>query len=846
MIRILYADDEPMMLDLTKEFLEMDPGLSVEIVASAAEAIGTLQRQTYDVVISDYQMPGMDGLEFLRWLRSSGNNVPFILFTGKGREDVVVKALDDGADYYVQKGTDTKAQFAELRHKVRLVNERRTATKAFKESEERHRSLFETMNQGVIYLDDRGKVLAANPAALAFLGAKPEELEGLFSNQGKPLLTDLGGAPITSEETPWAKAMRENRTIKSEVVMMVQGRDRGVFEVSCIPAPVETGAAEQYYVIFNELTDRYRADASERRFRELFDNMEEGVALHRMVLDASGEAVDYEVLEVNRGFERLIGLKRTEVVGQLASELYGVGVAPYLQEYAKVASSGEPYRFEAFYAPLGKHLIISAISSHKGFFATAFFDITDIKTLESSLQELNEVIRALLDAQKEMTFLLRPDGTILVANRTACRKLGKDLEEMRRLKVTDIVDQETWERYQVIGTRVMRTGQGEVFEDLLQGREYEFNIHPVRNISGNVDRLAVTIYDITELRGALQEAAAGEMRLSLAVEGIGDGIWDMDMVSNQVAYSKRLEEMLGYVPGEIGSNRAGWQALVHPEDLEMVREDYQRFVADGCHLYSSEHRLLCRDGNYRWVLDRGVVIERLPDGTPKRMVGTHMDITRRKLMEEALRREEDKFHSLVEQSTDGVVLVGTSGKLVLVNGAFERITGMSRGTLIGSTIFDIQQRMTINMPEKGANDRMVELVTAMLQGSASARMSESFEVEFLNPDERKMNLTLKPFPIRTETGMMMGVIVVDNTERHLSEDALHLANTKLNLLNSITRHDILNQVMILKMNVERERVQARDQDSRQRLEKIAKAVENIRRQVSFTSDYQDMGVQAPE
>jgi PAS domain S-box-containing protein len=452
-----------------------------------------------------------------------------------------------------------------------------------------------------------------------------------------------------------------------------------------------------------------------------------------------------------------------------------------------------------------------------------------------------------MDAQKEVTLLLDPDGSVLIANKTACLKLNRELEELRHLKVSDLIEPRLWERYRRIGEGVISSGKGEVFEDVIEGSEYEFNIHPVFNRAGVVDRLAVTIYDITELRGALQSAAEGEMRLSLALDGIGDGIWDMDMVSNHVVYSKRLEEMLGYPPGEIGSDQARWQALVHPDDLEEARKDYQRFVAEGCRLYSSEHRLRCRDGSYRWILDRGVVIDRLPDGTPKRMVGTHMDITRRKEMEEALRREEDKFHSLVEQSTDGVVLIDEGGKLALVNGAFENIIGMERGALIGRSIFDMQAHMTVLSPEKGAREKMMSSVHAFLEGKMeAATVHQTYEVEYLNPDGRKKSLTLKPFPLRTGMGMMIGVVVIDNTDRQLAENALHLANTKLNLLNSITRHDILNQVMILKMNIERERLQAHDQNSRQRLEKIAMAVENIRRQVSFTSEYQDMGVHAPE
>jgi PAS domain S-box-containing protein len=844
MIRILYADDEPLMLDLTKEFLEMDGTLGVETASSAVEALDLLGKGSYDVVISDYQMPGMDGLEFLRVLRSSGKAVPFILFTGKGREDVVVKALDEGADFYVQKGTDTRAQFAELRHKVRLVHERHRAAQAFMESEERHRSLFQTMTQGVIYLDSKGQVLAANPAALELLKARDDGAASLLS-EIENQLTSMDGRHIEPSDTPWSRAVRERGSVRSEMVVLSRAGERSVFEVSCIPVQVETGAPEQYYMIFNEVTDRYRADDSERRFRDLFDNMNEGVAVHRMAYNGYGEAIDYEILEVNRGFERLMRMQRSEVVGKLASKAYGLDRAPYLPEYAEVARSGQPLKFETYYSPLGKHFVVSAISSQKGQFATVFFDITDIKDLERSLQQLNDVMKALMDAQKEVTFLIKPDGEILIANRAACLQFNMGLEQMRGKSAQDLIGKDTWQRYKAIGDRVVRSGTGEVFEDMINGREYEFNVHPVRSPSGEIDRLAVTIYDITDLRGALHDAAAGELRLSLAVDGIGDGIWDMDLVNNRVVYSPRLEAMLGYAPGEIGRDQARWQDLVHPDDLESARLDYQRFVAEGSHLYSSEHRLRCRDGSYRWILDRGVVIDRLADGTPKRMVGTHMDITGRKEMEERLRREEEKFHNLIEQSTDGVVLVDEHGTVILVNRAFERITGVSRQTVVGSDILAKQGRRRLRMPSENAHMQMIDMLRRLKEDGLSG-VGEAIEVDLPVSGGPPMSLSMKPFPIRTDSGVMMGIIVTDNTKRKLAENALHLANTKLNLLNSVTRHDILNQVMVLKMNVEQERRHAHDDASRHRMERIANAVESIRRQVSFTSDYQAMGVRAPE
>ena len=115
MYTILYVDDEPSLLETGKIFLERSGKFSVDIVTSAPAAITLLNTKNYDAIIADYQMPCMDGIEFLKRIRSSGNIIPFILFTGRGREEVVIQALNEGADFYLQKGGDPIAQFTETR-----------------------------------------------------------------------------------------------------------------------------------------------------------------------------------------------------------------------------------------------------------------------------------------------------------------------------------------------------------------------------------------------------------------------------------------------------------------------------------------------------------------------------------------------------------------------------------------------------------------------------------------------------------------------------------------------------------------------------------------------------------
>lgn len=134
---ILYVDDEPTLLEIAKLFLERNGDYLVETRESADTAMEILEKTRIDAVISDYQMPGKDGLEFLRIIRENPelNDIPFILFTGKGREDIVIAAIEGGADFYLQKGGNPKAQFAELQHKIHQAIRRRQSERAFVENQ---------------------------------------------------------------------------------------------------------------------------------------------------------------------------------------------------------------------------------------------------------------------------------------------------------------------------------------------------------------------------------------------------------------------------------------------------------------------------------------------------------------------------------------------------------------------------------------------------------------------------------------------------------------------------------------------------------------------------------------
>ena len=178
MISVLYVDDDLSLLEIGKLFLERTGEFQVELRDSAVKAVDLLKTTTFDIIISDYEMPVMNGLEFLKEVRSTLGEIPFILFTGRGREEVVIQALNDGADYYLQKGGDPKPQFVELTHKMKLAVQRRNISIELKESEQRYREVVETQSEFICRFTPEGITVFVNEAYCRYFGKRREEIIG--------------------------------------------------------------------------------------------------------------------------------------------------------------------------------------------------------------------------------------------------------------------------------------------------------------------------------------------------------------------------------------------------------------------------------------------------------------------------------------------------------------------------------------------------------------------------------------------------------------------------------------------------------------------------------------------
>ncbi len=263
----------------------------------------------------------------------------------------------------------------------------------------------------------------------------------------------------------------------------------------------------------------------------------------------------------------------------------------------------------------------------------------------------------------------------------------------------------------------------------------------------------------------LADARASEARWKLAFEANGDGVWDWDIPTGRVEFSDGFKTMLGFSAGEPWHNVRDWSDRVHPDDLPSALASVEAHLAGHAASYASEHRLKCADGNWKWVLDRGLLLTRDTAGAPLRMVGSHTDITESKTAKDQVDAERRLLEAVLEYAPIGFAVYSTStGAALYVSARFEQIYGVPRGTLTSVAQFyddvfaDPEERRTIR-----------ERVSADLASGERTRLRWHDVLLTKRGGERRWVTAVSiPIPDR----QLMVSTVQDVTHTHLAADAL--------------------------------------------------------------------------
>ncbi len=267
-----------------------------------------------------------------------------------------------------------------------------------------------------------------------------------------------------------------------------------------------------------------------------------------------------------------------------------------------------------------------------------------------------------------------------------------------------------------------------------------------------------------------------------ALEGIGDGLWDWNIPTGKVVFSKRWSVMLGYSPDEIEADVKEWSRRVHPEDLPHAMEQVQAHLDGRTPSYACKHRVRCKDGSWKWILDRGKVVARDSSHHPIRMVGTHVDITETKLLEEKLRESKQLVEGIMNAIPVRVFWKDTELRYLGCNIRFAQDAGFeSPDQLIGKD--DFQMSWKAQAARYRQDDQQV-ITTGMPK--------LLIEEPLTTPSGQVITLLTSKLPLRNAQGEISGVLgtYIDQTEYKGAEEArdqLEIQNRQLQKAESLGR-----------------------------------------------------------
>ncbi len=630
MIQALYVDDDPSFLEIGKMFLEHSGIIRINTALSAMKALEAMQNQQFDVIISDYEMPGMNGLQYLKKVRETDAIIPFIIFTGRGREDVAIEALNSGASFYLQKDGDPAALFIELINMIkRAVNHARALTEIEKKNDE---------------LASLNEELASTEEELR------QSLDEL-ANQTEKIRESEERYRLVMEATSdgiWDWNLKTNKAYFSDWYYRMLGYEPGEFE------------------------------ANYENWRSL---------VHPDDIRRIETEIQNAISQKDKGFDVEFRI-RTKT-----------GDYRYIHGRGKVVAwdkEGNPSRM------VGSHI-----------------DITDRKRMENALLESEEKYRLLAEKSRDVIFLIRiPEGV------------------------------------------------------------YEY-ISP----------------SITVLTGYTQE----------------------DFYKN---------------PGLLRSTIA-------PDSLDFFDTAWQNLLA-GIVPDEYEFQIVTKSGQLKWVNQRNSPFYD-EYGKIIALQGIVTDITERKTSEEIILEAMKKYEALFSGVPSGIVVTDEQGSIIEVNQHAARILHVTREELIEHGIS--RPTWTFFKPD-GTQVSPTEQYSP-LESLKNGKNVHQVEIGIKNPRGEMAWIMATASPLNLK-GYGSVISFLDIGEQRLTSHALTMVNKKLSLMTSITRHDIKNSLTALKGYLYLMAEEVEKESAKELLARIVSITSDIERKIIFTSTYQNIGAESPQ
>lgn len=303
-------------------------------------------------------------------------------------------------------------------------------------------------------------------------------------------------------------------------------------------------------------------------------------------------------------------------------------------------------------------------------------------------------------------------------------------------------------------------------------------------ILGGALLLARQVRLAQELAG---EVAESEYRWLSAMEAAGHGVWEWDVVTGRIFRSREYHRMLGYEEGELGEGRERWFELVHPEDRSIAQATNRACLEGRANNFSNELRLRCKDGSWKWVLNRGIVVNRDTRGGALRVLGTLTDVTETHEAQQQLRENAARLNAIVESAMDAIVTIDEDHTIVLFNKAAEKVFRCPARGAPGEEA--IGSKLDRFIPERYRAAHRAHIERFGRTGTTMRRMGENIVLAGLRGDGEEFPIDASISQVQVGGRRYFTVILRDITERKRASDALQASHRELREL-----YGVMNEV----------------------------------------------------
>lgn len=310
-------------------------------------------------------------------------------------------------------------------------------------------------------------------------------------------------------------------------------------------------------------------------------------------------------------------------------------------------------------------------------------------------------------------------------------------------------------------------------------RFFQTSLSPLHDEKDQVVGIVGVGRDITPIKPAAVASQKSEARYKNLVEESPDVVYQYSTKRGGIYYSPRVELILGYTPEYLVAHPYLWHRSIHPQDRPQVDQIINDFEVGTD--FEVEYRIKDAHGRQHWFLDRS--ISRYEEDGEIIIEGLATDITSRKQMEQALQESEQRFRSFVEQTSEGIVLIGEKGRVNIWNQGAEQMTGFKSEEVLGQYFWDVQyQLLAVDSKTAARYEQLKTEIIEALETGQAPWLNRLLEVTFCHRDGSERVMQQRVFPIKTDLGLCLGSVSRDITERVETEKMFRENEERLNLV----------------------------------------------------------------